>query len=69
MTFEQWPLAQSDHESIERFPHETSDDLAVSLAKGFERLEKRIDAAELRLCSRLAELEGRLATKLANEPK
>jgi len=42
-------LAPSDIELIERIIYRNSDDIAVSLARSFERLEERIDAAESRL--------------------
>ena len=63
MSFEQWPTAPNNHESIEHFPDKISDDLASFLTRGFERLENRIDAAEARLSSRLADLENLLDKK------
>jgi hypothetical protein len=53
-------LEQKDLELIERVIYKNSDDVAVSIARSFERLEERIDAVESRLYSRLAELEDKL---------
>lgn len=52
-------LEQKDLELIERIIYKNSDDIAVSIGRSFERLEERIDAAESRIYSRLAELEDR----------
>ena len=54
------PLDTKDLENIERFLYKTSDDVAVSIARSFERLEERIDASESRLYSRIAEVEDRI---------
>ena len=53
-------LDQKDLESIERVVYKNNDDVAVSIARSFERLEERVDAAEVRIHSRLSELEDRL---------
>ena len=53
-------LEQKDLESIERVVYKNADDMDVSIARSFERLEERIDAAESRIYGRLAELEDRL---------
>jgi len=53
-------LEQKDFEFIERLIYKNSDDIAVSIARSFERLEERIDAAESRLYSRLAEVEDKV---------
>ena len=53
-------LDQKDIELIERVMYKQSDDVAVSIARSFERLEERIDAAEARTYSRLAEIEDRI---------
>jgi hypothetical protein len=53
-------LDQKDLELIERILYKNADDMAVSIARSFERLEERIDAAESRIYSRLGELEDRL---------
>ena len=37
-----------------------SDDVAVSIARSFERLEERIDAAESRTYSRMSDIEDRI---------
>jgi hypothetical protein len=54
-------LDQKDIELIERIVYKTADDIAVSIARSFERLEERIDAAESRLYSRMADVEDRIA--------
>ena len=41
-------LEQKDIELLERVIYKNSDDVAVSIARSFERLEERIDAAESR---------------------
>ena len=38
----------------------SADDVAVSIARSFERMEERIDAAESRLYSRLADVEDKI---------
>ena len=53
-------LEQKDLELIERVIYKNGDDIAVSIGRSFERLEERIDAAESRIYSRLAELEDRV---------
>jgi prefoldin subunit 5 len=55
------PLDQNDLEAIERVIYKNGDDVAVSIARSFERIEERIDAAESRLYSRLADIEDRIA--------
>lgn len=55
------PLDQKDLEIIERFIYKNSDDIAVSISRSFERLEDRIDGAESRIYTRLAEIEDLLA--------
>jgi flagellar capping protein FliD len=54
-------LSKEDLEMIERIASRYSDDTAVSVARSFERLEERIDAAEARLYSRLNDLEEAFA--------
>jgi len=54
-------LSQADLESIERVVFKQNDDIAVSIARSFERLEERMDAMEARLHSRISELEDRAA--------
>jgi hypothetical protein len=53
-------LEQKDLELIERVIYKNGDDIAVSVARSFERLEERIDAAESRIYSRLADVEDKL---------
>jgi len=53
-------LEQKDIEMIERVIYKNGDDIAVSIGRSFERLEERIDAAEARIYSRLADLEDKV---------
>ena len=53
-------LQQKDLELIERVIYKNGDDIAVSIGRSFERLEERIDAAESRIYSRLAEIEDKI---------
>ena len=53
-------LEPKDLELIEQLIYKNGDDVAVSIARSFERLEERIDAAESRIYSRLAEIEDRI---------
>ena len=55
-------LEQKDLELIERVIYKNGDDIAVSIGRSFERLEERIDAAESRIYSRLAEVEDKVET-------
>ncbi|MEI8327780.1 MAG: hypothetical protein WCG02_01455 [Candidatus Taylorbacteria bacterium] len=50
-------LENSDIELIEKIIYKSADDIAISIARSFERLEERIDASESRIYSRLAEVE------------
>ncbi len=52
-------LDQKDLELIERIVYKNSDDIAVSIARSFERLEERIDASESRIYMRLNEIDDR----------
>ena len=54
------PLDQKDRELFESILYKHGDDLAVSIARSFERLEERIDGAESRLYSRLSDLEEKI---------
>jgi len=56
-------LDRKDLELIEQLIYKTSDDFAVSFARAFERLEERIDAAEGRLHSRIADIEDKLDSR------
>ena len=53
-------LEQKDVELIERVIYKNGDDIAVSIGRSFERLEERIDAAEARIYSRMADLEDKV---------
>ena len=53
-------LDNTDAQLIERLIYKGGDDIAVSIARSFERLEERIDAGESRLYSRLAEVEDKV---------
>ena len=53
-------LEQKDLEQIERVIYKNGDDVAVSIARSFERLEERINDTEARLYSRLSDLEDRI---------
>jgi len=53
-------LEQKDLELIEHIIFKNSDDIAISLARSFERLEKRENDSESRLYSRLSELEDKI---------
>ena len=53
-------LDTKDLEAIERLLFKSADDIAVSIARSFERLEERMDAVESRLYSRMAEVEDRV---------
>ena len=50
-------LDQKDLELIERIIEKNGDDLAVSIARSFERLEERTDAMESRIYSRMSDVE------------
>ena len=50
-------LDKKDIEIIEQIIYKNADDIAVSLARSFERLEERLNAGEARLLTRMAELE------------
>lgn len=50
-------LEQKDLEHIEAMLYKQGDDVAVSIARSFERLEERIDAAESRLDVRIDAVE------------
>ena len=53
-------LDPKDLELIERIIYKSADDIAISIARSFERLEKRLEASEARLHSRTAEVEDRI---------
>jgi hypothetical protein len=49
-------FTQKDLEVLERIIYKNGDDIAISMARGLERIEERIDAAEARLHERIAEV-------------
>ena len=51
-------------EAFEKMLYKTADDLACGLSRNFERLEERIDGAESRLYSRLAEAQDQIEEKI-----
>ncbi len=53
-------LNQTDVEMIERMIQRSSGDIAVALGRGFEQVEERVDSAETRPYSRLADIEDLL---------
>ena len=53
-------LDTKDVELIEHLIYKGADDIAVSIARSFERLEERVDAVESRTYSRLAEVEDKI---------
>lgn len=53
-------LDQKDIEIIEHMIFRNSDDIAISIARSFERLEKHTFDSEARLYSRLGEIEDRI---------
>ena len=56
-------LEQKDLEAFERVIYRGNDDVAVSIARSFERLEERLDAMEARLYHRLTDVEDVLVNK------
>lgn len=54
-------LTTGDLELIERIVYKSADDVATSIARSFERLEERIDAADSRIYARLGELDENIA--------
>ena len=60
-------LDTKDLESIERVIYKNGDDIAVSIGRSFERLEERVDGAEMRIYARLAELEDLLESQAVAE--
>ena len=50
-------MKKEDMELIERIIYKAGDDIAISIARSFERLEERIDSTESRIYSRLAEID------------
>jgi hypothetical protein len=54
-------LDSKDLDAIEHLVYKNADDIALSIARGFERLQEGIDATEARLYGRLGELEGQIS--------
>ena len=55
-------LDTKDLELLERLIYKSADDIAISIARSFERLEERMDASESRLYSRFADVEDKIET-------
>lgn len=55
-------LHQTDIEIIEHLIFKNSDDIAISIARSFERLEKHIQDIEGRLHNRLSDIDDKLDT-------
>jgi predicted Zn-dependent peptidase len=53
-------LDQKDIELMEHLMFKSANDIAISIARSFERLEERIDASESRTYVRLAEIEDKI---------
>jgi hypothetical protein len=53
-------LESKDIELIERIVYKNADDIAISIARSFERLEERIDAAESRTYCRMGQVEDKV---------
>lgn len=53
-------LNPKDVELIEKIIYRNGDDIAVSIARSFERLEERVNACETRLASRVADVEDKI---------
>lgn len=57
-------LTRKDLELMERIVCKSADDIAVSIARSFERLEESMDAFEARIYSHLTDIEEELETEL-----
>ena len=53
-------MTKEDLELIERVIYKNCDEIAISLARSFERLEERVDATECRLYAKILEIEDKL---------
>ena len=60
-------LGHNDLEQIQLVIYKSADDVAVSIARSFERLEERVDATEARLYSRLGDIEDRLESRIVSD--
>jgi DNA anti-recombination protein RmuC len=56
-------LTQKDIDMIERITYKSADDIAVAIARSFERLEERFDAMEARLFTRIIDMEDEIAER------
>ena len=54
-------LDQKDIEAIECVVYKSGDDIAVAVARSFERMEERIDAMESRTYARISDVEDGIA--------
>ncbi|MCX6715625.1 MAG: hypothetical protein NT077_01250 [Candidatus Taylorbacteria bacterium] len=61
-------LSKKDLELVESIVYKSADDIAISIARSFERLEERIDATESRIYGRLAEFDDQLC-EIADDHK
>ena len=57
-------LKPADLELIERVIYKNGDDVAVSIARSFERIEEMINDAEARVYSRVTDFENELGVEL-----
>ena len=55
-------LDKKDIEAVEQIIYKSDDDMAVHIARSFERLEERMEAAESRILTRISEGEDALAS-------
>jgi len=53
-------LDRKDLEQIEATIYKNSDDIAISIARSFERMEQRMSDMEFSLYSQMSDLEDRL---------
>ena len=60
-------MTPQDLEKIERIIQKNNDDIAISIARSFERLEERINSTESRLMSRLTEIEDKITENGHNQ--
>ena len=57
-------LLESLPEKLERVIYKNGDDIAVSVARSFERLEERLDAVGISICNRLTDFEDNIGAEL-----
>jgi hypothetical protein len=53
-------LEPKDLEILERMLYKNAEDIFISITRGCERLVERVDAAESRIYSRMAEVDDRV---------